>query len=211
MKEEILNALKWRYSVRSFDTEKKVSEEDLRTVLEGGRLAPSSFGLEPWKFLVVENRDIRERLQEVGYGQEKISKSSHLIVIASRTDVRANLVGEHMNRIARTTGASESDLAGLRGMIEGKISSMSDGDLKAWIAAQAYISLGMMLETAALLGIDAAPMEGFVPEKFDEILGLGEKNLTTTVIFSLGFRGEDPAANQPKVRKSLEEAVEFVK
>lgn len=206
-----MDALKWRYSVRSFDAEKKVSEEDLRAVLESGRLAPSSFGLEPWKFLVVENRDIREKLQEVGYGQEKISKSSHLIVIASRTDARANLVGEHMNRIVRTTGAGESDLAGLRGMIEGKISSMSDGDLKAWIAAQAYIPLGMMLEAAALLGIDTAPMEGFVPEKFDEILGLAAKNLTATVIFSLGFRGEDPAANQPKVRKSFDETVEFVK
>jgi nitroreductase len=211
MNEQIIKALKWRYAVQVFDPSKKISKNDLKTILEAGILAPSSLGIEAWKFIVVENPEIRAKLREAGYGQPKINEASHLIVIARRTDIRENITKERIERTALILKKDPSMLDGLKNMIKGAIASKSDDALNAWVLAQTYISLGIMIEAASLLGIDSAPMEGFVPDKFDEILGLKEKNLTTTVLLALGYRGEDVVAKRPKVRRNFDEVVEFVK
>lgn len=211
MEKEILNSLSWRYAVQVFDETKKVSQKDLDTILESGRLAPSSYGFEPWKFLVIENPEIRAKLREAGYGQPKITDASHLIVLARRTDARANISAERIERTAKTYGTSEEQLQDFRDMMDGAIKSYSDEYLDADMKAQVFIPLGTMIETASLLKIDSAPMGGFDAQKFDEILGLKAKNLTATVLLALGYRGEDEAAKRPKVRRSFEEVVEFVK
>lgn len=211
MNEKIVKALNWRYAVQAFNQNKKIAKNDLKTILESARLAPSSFGLEAWKFVVVENKEVREKLKEAGYGQPKIAEASHLIVIARRTDLRENVANERIERTAKIYAADPSTLDGLRRMIEGTIAGKSDEVLNAWAIAQTYIPLGVMVETASLLGIDSAPMEGFVNEKFDEILGLKEKNLTATVLLALGYRGEDKYASMTKVRRDFADVVEFVK
>lgn len=211
MKKEIMQALNWRYATQQFDSAKKVSDEDLQLILESGRLAPSSFGTEAWKFLVVENPEMRLRLREAGYDQAKITEASHVVVIARRTDVRENIANEKIQRTAQALGVSEADLGGFRAMLEGAIANKSDEQLDAWAAAQTYIALGMMLETAALIRVDATPIEGFVPEKYDELLGLKEQHLTATLVITLGYRGDDSAAARPKVRRGFDDVVEFVK
>lgn len=211
MQEQIAKALGWRYAVQSFDSAKKVSDSDLKTILESGRLAPSSFGLEPWKFIVVENAETRAKLQSVSYGQPKVTEASHLIVIARRTDAREHIV---LERIERTAAIQEQDvesLAGFKEMLDGVIAGRDDAALDAWNARQAYIALGMMMETASLLGVDNAAMEGFDPKGVDEALGLQEQNLTATVMLSIGYRGVDVSADRPKVRRAFDEVVEFVK
>lgn len=211
MQEQIVKALQWRYAVQSFDLSKRVNEGDLKTILESGRLAPSSFGLEPWKFIVVENPEIRERLQSVAYGQPKVMESSHLVIIARRTDVREHIVGERIERTAKIQGQDREELAGFKEMLDGVIANRDDAALDVWNSRQAYIALGMMMETASLLGIDNAAMEGFDPKGVDEVLGLSGKNLTATVMLSLGYRGTDVSADRPKVRRAFDEVVEFVK
>lgn len=210
MKEAIMKALSWRYATQVFDPERKLPEDTLRTILESGRLAPSSFGVEPWKFIVVTDRDLRAKLREASYGQPKVTDASHLVVIARRTDVRENISRELIERISAATGATADDLGGLRQMVDGAVASRSDAALDAWAAAQTYIPLGIMIETAALLGVDAGPMEGFVPDQADEILGLKAKHLSATTMLALGYRGEDVAAARPKVRRGFDEAVEFI-
>lgn len=210
MQEQIVKALGWRYAVQNFDGTKKLGDSDLKTILESGRLAPSSFGLEPWKFIVVENPEIRERLQSVAYGQSKVTEASHLVIIARRTDARERIVGERIERTAKIQGQDEESLAGFREMLDGVIASRDDAAIDIWNSRQAYIALGMMMETASLLGVDNAAMEGFDPAAVDEILGLKEKNLTATVMLALGYRGADPAADRPKVRRSFDEVVEFI-
>lgn len=211
MQEQIVKALEWRYAVQSFDSAKKVSEGDLKTILESGRLAPSSYGLEPWKFIVVESPEVRERLQAVSYGQPKVSEASHLIVIARRTDAREKIVSERIARTATIQNMEESALVGFKEMLDGVVAGRDDVSLDAWNARQTYIALGVMMETASLLGIDNAAMEGFDPRGVDEILGLKEKNLTATVMLAVGYRGTDAVADRPKVRRSFDEVVEFVK
>ena len=211
MHNEILKALTNRYATKIFDTTKKVSEENLHTILESGRLTPSSFGIEAWKFLVVENSDLRTKCRAAGYDQSKITDASHLIVIAGRTDVRENITNELLQRTVTTTGVEVSSLASYKGMVEGAIKNKNDQELDAWIRAQTYIALGMMMETAALLSIDSCPMEGFNPKQIDEILQLSSKNLATTSMLAIGYRGEDPLAKQPKIRRKFDEVIEFIR
>jgi nitroreductase len=205
------DALNWRYAVQVFDPEKKVREEDLMTILESGRLAPSMLGLEPWKFIVVTNPEVRAKLKEVGYGQPKITDASHLIVIAYRTDY-AQVGKDRVNNVAAVQNQPVEALSGLTQMIEGSIAGqVQSGTVDTWLRSQSYIPLGMMLETAALLGVDAGPMGGFSPHAVDEILGLKAKNLHSTSMLALGYRGEDPAASRPKVRRPLTAVVEYIK
>ncbi len=200
--------MKWRYAVEIFDTTKKVSDADLHTILDAGRLSPSSFGIEAWKFLVITNQQVRAKLREAGYGQQKITDASHLIVIARRTDP-AGIVSDSVSRNMQITGKTEADLKAYRDMVSGAFASKGEM-ADPWVARQAYIPLGVMIEAASLLGVDTGPMEGFDPAKFDDILGLAAKNLKSTVLLALGYRGEDKGAIAPKVRQSFEEVVEII-
>ena len=209
--EEIIKALNWRYAVKVFNPEKNVSEDDLHTILESARLSPSANGSEMWKFIVVQNKEIRQKLREAGDNQPKITEASHLIVLAYRTDIEASLAKERVDRTAKIQNQDPKDLEGLKTSLEKTVARKAkDGTLEAWVAHQAYIPLGIMLETAALLHIDAGPMEGFTPEKVDEVLGLKEKNLRSITMLALGYRGEDPASARPKVRRAFNEVIEFV-
>ena len=211
MNEQIEKALNERYATKVFDKSKKISDSDLHTILESARLAPSSFGLEPWKFLVVNNEELRAKLQEVSWGQTKVTEASHLVVIAYRTDVVENICREKIERTAKTQNQNPNELGDLKNMIEGTIAKRAqDGTIMSWTMAQSYIPLGMMMETAALLGIDSCPMEGFLPDKVDEILGLKERNLKTATILPLGYRGDDPMAKYPKTSRGFNEVVEFI-
>ena len=208
---EIINALHWRYAVKIFDPNKKVSDEDLYTILESARLSPSSSGIEMWKFIVVENPDVRKKLREVGDNQPKITDASHLVVLTYRTDIEASLIKERLERTAKIQNQSLETLGGLKGVLEGGLAKhIKQEDLEVWVKAQTYIPLGIMLETAALLGVDAGPMEGFTPEKVDEVLELQGKNLKSVTMLALGYRGEDPASTRPKVRREFDEVVAFI-
>ena len=205
---DIIKAMNWRYAGKIFDATKIITDEELHTVLEAGRLSPSVFGLEPWQFILVNNKDTRKKLREASYGQPKVTDASHLVIIATRTDP-TNVVDEHVKRTADSQGKTVEDLKGFNDMLLGALTQHGDKAVN-WLTRQSYIPLGIMIETAALLGIDSGPMEGFNADQVDEILGLKEKNLHATTILALGHRGDDPYLKVPKVRKSFEEAVTMI-
>jgi nitroreductase len=208
-KQEIIEALKKRYAVKTFDKDKKVSEENLETILESGRLSPSSLGLEPWKFIVVENEELREKIRGASYNQTKITDASHLIIITYRTDTE-NLVNELIERTAKIQNKTKEELAPFKKMLDGS-TNKPENEKMAWIKSQTYIPLGIMMETASLLDIDNCPMEGFNGAQVDEILGLKEKNLSVATILTIGYRGDDPYAKLQKVRRAYDEVTEFFK
>lgn len=205
-----IDALKWRYATKIFDATKKVSQEDLNTILDAGRLAPSSFGIEAWKFLVIENPELRAKLRAAAWDQPKVTDASHLILMTRRTDVKENIANELMARTAVAQNKTIGDLAGYHQMVQGAIEARGPG-LEGWISSQTYIALGIMIETASELEIDNCPMEGFDRAKVDEILGLAGKNLASVTMLALGYRGVDPQAEYAKARRSMEEVVEVVK
>jgi nitroreductase len=208
----IIESLKWRYSVNNFDTNKKLSEVELNELLESIILAPSSFGLQPWKFIAVTNPEIRAQLQAAGYNQTKISESSHLIVFAVQKNIDEAYVDNFIQSVASTRGISIESLVGLKGMIMGAVVARPVEQKIEWAARQVYIALGVLIATAATMNIDVAPMEGFEPQKFDEILGLGGMGLESKVIASVGFRkSDDPEAEYKKVRFAKDDLVIEVK
>jgi len=210
MNKEIIDALHFRYAVQTFDPSKKISPENLHTILESAQLAPSSIGLEAWKFLVVENPELRAQLQVAAYEQSKVTSASHLVVLTYRTD-HQNIVLERLERTAKTQNESIENLGGLKAMADGGIArTVADGSYESWMKAQTYIPLGMMMETASLLKIDNAAMEGFDADKVNEILGLKDKNLKVATMLALGYRGEDSVAKRPKTRRDFADVIEFI-
>ncbi|MEI6510790.1 MAG: NAD(P)H-dependent oxidoreductase [Candidatus Uhrbacteria bacterium] len=208
--QNIIDALNWRYAVKTFDPAKSVSDESFRMILEAGRLAPSSFGIESWKFIVVENPELRAKLRAVSYGQTKVTDATHIVVMAARTDVSA-LAGELVERTARIQGVDAASLDGLKNMVDGYVAGMSAEKALAYAREQTFIALGMMVETAALLGVDSCPMGGFDQAGVDALLGLSAQNLTACSMLAVGYRGDDETASRPKVRRAFDEVVEFVR
>lgn len=211
MNEQIIKALNWRYATKLFDPQKIVSDDDLYTILESARLSPSSIGAEMWKFIVVKNKEIRQRLRVASFDQPKVTDASHLIIITYRTDSAENLTKERIGHTAKIQNDDPSKLTSLKTMLENTVAQkIKNGTLDTWIQAQSYIPLGIMIETSALLGIDSCPMEGFQSDKVDEILGLKEKNLKSITILTLGYRGDDPASLRPKIRRDFDDVVEEI-
>lgn len=208
----IIDAMKWRYATSKFDTTKKLTDEQLGELLDAAILAPSSFGLQPWKFVVVSNNDVRSKLKGAGYGQAKIAESSHLIVLVVKKNIDGELVDAYMKSVSETRGVPVENLKEYSDMIKGSIAQRTPEQRLEWATRQVYIALGVLVAAAASLGIDAAPMEGFDSKKFDEILNLDTMNLESRVCLAVGFRADDDKnAQNKKVRFSKEEVVIEVK
>jgi nitroreductase len=196
MNDKIIEALNNRYATKAFDTIKKVSDADFTTLKEVLRLTPSSYGIQPWTFVWVEDAETKAKLMGAAYGQPQVASADKVLVIAAKTDTK-KAISEYVQGMADASGKTPEDFADFAGMMNGT-ADMRDLN---WNQKQGYIALGFALQTTALLGLDACPMEGFDPAAFDEILGLTTKGLTATVIMPLGYRSsEDTHASDPKFR-----------
>ena len=199
---QLLERLNWRYATKQFDPNRKINAQDWATLEDVLQLTPSSAGLQPWKFVVVTDPEVRQQLRAVSYGQPQITDASHLVVFASKDNFNEADVDAHIQNIAAVQGIPVENLAPLRGMMVGGIVSSRDAAARdAWARNQTYIALGNLLASAALLGIDACPMEGFDRAQYDQILGLKAKGYSSAVIATLGYRlPTDKYASGPKVR-----------
>lgn len=198
----LIEALNWRYATKQFDKEKKINQNDLDVLFEVMRLSPSSFGLQPWKFIHVQNAEIREVLKEHSRWQSQVTDASDLLVIAVKNNIEESDVNEYLQNIIQTRKIWDpSVLWNLKSMLMDTISSRTQEQLKWRNQKQAYIVLWFLLSACAQMWIDACPMEGFDPQKYNEILWLDELWLTATVVVSLGYRSsEDKYADLAKVR-----------
>jgi nitroreductase len=210
-KEEILESLNWRYATKSYDKTKKVSEADWKALEEAIILAPSSFGLQPYKALVVGDPELREKLRAAAWGQAQITDASHLVVFAYKKTLTDADVEHFIERTAEVRGQTRESLADYENVLKGSAKKAVDGGyIETWNSRQAYIALGFLLETATLLGIDATPMEGFDAAQFNEILGLTD--YSAVVVAAVGYRDaeKDWLVNLPKVRYRKQELIERI-
>lgn len=204
----ITEALNWRYATKKFDPAKKVSEADVNELLEAARLAPSSYGLQPWTFVIVTNPELRKKLREHAWNQPQITDASHLIVLATRTDLDENYIKKYVKKIAEVRKVPVDSLKSYEDMMAGDIAKRPQEERINWGKRQTYIALGFLLFAAVQKRIDACPMEGFDAEKFDEVLGLKKMNLTATVLCAVGYRASDDVHSQhAKVRFSKSDVV----
>jgi nitroreductase len=205
---QIIDALNWRYATKAYDTSKKLTEDQVNTLIESVRLSPASFGLQEYRLIHVKDTGTREKLKAAAWGQTQVTDASDLFVFAVATNLNEVHVDSFMQETAKTRNIPAEALAEYAGMIKGSIGGRTDADKIIWLAKQAYIALGVLLSAAATEHIDATPMEGFDCAQFDEILGLKEHNLTSVVMVPVGFRSaEDKYAALAKVRISKENLV----
>ncbi|MBL9131657.1 MAG: NAD(P)H-dependent oxidoreductase [Verrucomicrobiaceae bacterium] len=204
---EILAALQWRYATKVFDPAKKIPADTWAALEESLVLTPSSYGLQPWKFLVIQDVALREQLLPHTWRQRQVVDSSHLVVMAVKTSFSEADIDAFLTRMVEVRGGSADALAGFRKMLLG---TFQQGYMtKEWAKMQAYIALGQFMTSCALLQIDTCPMEGFVPAKYDEILDLGAHGLTTAVLCPAGYRhADDRYAALPKVRFDARDVIE---
>ncbi len=200
-----LNNQNWRYATKKFDATKKVSTEDINTLKEAVRLSVSSYGLQPYKIIIVENPEIRAKLQQAAWGQSQIVDASHLFIFANDTNIGDEAIDEFLNSISITRETPLDALSGYGDFMKSKISTLEPSVKNVWTSKQTYLALGNLLNAAAELKIDATPMEGFDPKQVNEILGLDKLNLNASLIATIGYRHEeDQTQHDAKVRKSQE-------
>ena len=201
-------SLAWRYATKQFDPSKKISEEVFNQVLEAARLAPSSLGLQPWKFVVVEDRKLRQQLREHAWNQSQITDASHLVILCSRTEMTTDYVNAYAERIAAERKLKSEDVEQYRQMMLGYVGQLNGESSKIWMTNQVYLALGVLLSACALAGLDACPMEGFDAAKFDDILTLPQQGFNARVLCAVGYRSEsDWLSGLKKVRFQASEVI----
>jgi nitroreductase len=203
---DIISKLNTRYATKVFDPTKKVSESDMKKLLEAIRLSASSYGLQPYKVLVVEDPKIRAELRKVAWNQPQITDASALLVFAVKYQANGSTVDEFVNLTAKARNLSTESLERYSDMLKGSLQNMNQEQIETWVSKQAYIALGFGLVTAAVLGLDACPMEGFSALDFDKILDINKMGLKSKVIMAVGYRSKDDHYQDlAKVRQKTEE------
>lgn len=207
----ILKAMQWRYATKKFDVSKPLSKQTIDDLLDTINLAPSSFGLQPFRILNIVDPVTRAQIGATTVNPTQVASGSHLLVFAAATQLSAASVSAFMDRTAEVRGMSRESLVARESQIVAFIERMDDAPRFFWAQRQTYLAMGVLIAAAAESGIDVCPMEGFDAAAVDRLLGLDEQGLRSTVIAVLGQRAaDDPFAALPKVRKPIEQLVTTV-
>jgi nitroreductase len=203
--------LNWRYATKQFDSTKKLSAEQLDMLCEALRLAPSSFGLQPWKFYCITDEAVRNQMREMSYGQSQVTDASALFVICGRVGMNEGDVEKYVADIAQTRGVSLESLAEYKSMMIGSVNSKNEQERDSWCARQAYIALGFLLSCAAQHHIDACPMEGFDAAAVTKLIGADADGYVAYAYCTVGYRSEeDKYAHAKKVRFPIDQVVKKI-
>lgn len=204
----VIEDLNWRYATKEFDPSKKLTSEQMDTLLETLRLSASSFGLQPWKFVVVKDQALREKLVEASWNQRQVADAAELIVLCAPAKFGEEDIDRFLESIVKTRNVEAESIKGYGDMMKGFLSRMDEDGKRAWMKDQIYIALGQLLSACATIRVDSCPMEGFMPDEYTEILGLADHGLEPVVVCPVGFRStNDKYAQLAKVRYSKEEVV----
>lgn len=202
----LVQSFEWRYATKKYDTTRKLSAEAVADLLAPVQLAPSSYGLQPYKFIHVQDPATLEQISRAAFGQPQIATASHVLVVVVETDISEETVKRYIDKAAAIRKTDRKNLEAREQFINSKLRLLSPAQKIDWAEKQAFLAVGILLSAAAEAGIDASPMEGFDRVKLDEILGLPTQQLQSALLFALGHRSaEDEFARFPKVRKSREE------
>jgi nitroreductase len=206
--QDILDGLNWRYATKKFDSTKKISDNNFETLLKSLQLSASSYGLQPWKFIVVKNRDILEKLVPISWNQKQITDCSHFIVFAGLKSITPEYIDKHIENTAKVRNIDLSGLEDYKSLMNNNLVNIKDVE---WSARQAYIALGTLMLSASLLNIDSCPMEGLDPEKYDEILDMKSSDYSSLCACALGYRSdEDDYAKNKKVRFDMDDIISYL-
>ena len=204
-----IDQLNWRYATKRMISDKIVPQEKINTIVEAIRLSASSYGLQPYHLVVVQDKELLEKIQSIAYNQPQVGEASALIVFAVWDKATSERIDTFFDLIASERKIPVEALAGYKGMVSGTVNGLDEATAFGWMSRQAYIGLGTGLAAAAIEEVDSCPMEGFNSAGLDELLGLSEKRLKSVVVMAVGYRDEDndPTSHAKKVRTSTENFV----
>jgi len=204
----ILDALEWRYAVKKFDDKASLTEQQILEVKKVFNLSASSYGLQPYKMIVVQNPELKEKLVPASFGQQQISQSAAILVFAVRTDFGMDYIDQFFKDMSTKRQIPLENLERYKNFMKGSFANKSEDEISSWATKQVYLTMGHMLASLAALQIDACPMEGLDPQAYDKILDLDAKQLKTIVAMPIGMRAPDDAsATALKVRKDLSDII----
>lgn len=210
VKMNISEDLKWRYATKKFDNNKKVSKDDIDKILEAFNLTASSYGLQPIKLVVLQDELKQEELVKFSMMQQQVKDASHVLVFCIDSEVNEDKISDYFNLVKQTRNTPDDILNPFKKFLIEDFKLKTQEEIEAWAKNQAYLAMGNLLTVCAMLKIDSCPMEGFNPDKFDEILGLNKLNLKSALVMPIGYRSEDDfMASLKKVRKPIEDMIIF--
>jgi nitroreductase len=205
---DIINSLEWRYATKKFDSSKKLSNNQINVLKKAFNLTATSFGLQPVKMIVIQNKELQEKFVEISYNQRQVADASHLLVLCIDTDTTTEDINAYFDLEKETRGISESTIANFRKQLVEMYQNKSIEEKQLSAIYQTYIILGNLMTVCAVEKIDAIPLEGFIPKKVDELLNLKEKNLKSVLLLPVGYRADDDImSGMKKVRKPLSETI----
>lgn len=212
LQEQILKQLHWRYATKKFDTQHKISEADWKILEESLRLAPSSYGLQPWQFLIIQSSDLRDKLTPASFNQTQIKDCSHLVVFTYKKKIDEKYIQKFIEKNKEVRGATQEQLDGYKNvMIDTLVKGPRSESIQWWAQRQCYIAMGFLLETAALLNVDTCPLEGIDLSAYDKILNLENSEYATVAAVACGYRHlEDKYQTSKKVRFDNKDIVKYL-
>ncbi|MFD2823811.1 NAD(P)H-dependent oxidoreductase [Lacinutrix iliipiscaria] len=204
----IIDHLSWRYATKTFNANKRVEEDKLNILYKAFNLTASSYGLQPIKLVVLQDKALQTQLVEHSMDQEQIAQASHVLVFCIETKIDAEYIVNYFNRIKTIRNTPDSILEPFKDFLVEDFSNKHQTEIENWAIKQAYLAMGNILTVCAIEGIDSCPMEGFNPKKYDEVLQLQQKGLKSVLLLPIGYRSDDDRfASFKKVRKQISDAV----
>ncbi|MEY4991176.1 MAG: hypothetical protein RI948_42 [Bacteroidota bacterium] len=202
MKDQLLQALEWRYATKKYDSSFRLAPNVKETIEQVLQLTPSSYGLQPLHYIWIEDKTLREKTKTLAWNQSQIVDAGAVLVLCAQNDLTPSFLDQHADNMRDTRSMQEEQIKGFRSHLHSAIGQKSAADIKSWNGKQAYIALGQLLTACALLQLDATPMEGFDPAALDDLLELKEKGLHSVLICTIGKRAADDHYQQlKKVRR----------
>jgi len=208
MTSKIIEKLQWRYACKKFDPSKKLSSEKLAILKESFNLTATSYGLQPLKMVVVEDKNIKKKLVPLSMDQRQVEDASHVLILCIEREIKEKYIKNHFERVEAIRNTSRTILEPFETFLVDSFSEKTPEEIDLWMTKQAYLALGNLLTVCALENIDACPMEGFEPDKYDQLLELNEMGLKSVLVLPVGYRAEDDFfSTLKKVRRGVEEII----
>ncbi len=205
---DTIQSLQWRYATKKFNPEKMLSDKQINVLKEAFNLTATSYGLQPVRLVIISDRELQRKLREYSWDQQQVEDASHLLVFCIENEIDASYISKYFSRVKHIRKTPDEILDPFKTYLLEDFGTKSGDSIRAWAKNQAYLTMGNLLTVCAFEKIDSCPMEGFDPDKYDEILALGEKGLTSVLVMPIGYRADDDIfSGFKKVRKSLNESI----
>lgn len=208
---DIIKDLEWRYAVKKFDSSKVIEDSKLERIKKAFNLTATSYGLQPIKMVILKNKELQQQLVEFSFGQQQVAQASHLLIFCIEQNIDAEYISGYFNKVKKVRGTSDSVLEPFKDALVSEFSKMDANEIQQWATNQAYLAMGNLLTICAAEQLDACPMEGFLPERYDEILDLGSNGLKSVLVLPIGYRSEDDMfSGLKKVRRDMENSIIYI-